>query len=107
MALSRSRMTVAVPVAGLDPALAQARDKLLRWQADAVLFVREGIGVEPEPVEEREAVVDPNAVTFRCEQWAGVRLHNTAIKFEGHLFTTSDLGEIAQLDAWEHAERVT
>ena len=46
------------------------------------------------------------SVEFVCDRWAGVRLHGTRIKFENHRFRTSNEGEIARLDAWEHARRV-
>ena len=71
--------------------------------------------VEPEPVVEAEPDPEPepappaaaDSVTFICDQWAGVRLHGTSIKFEDHRFTTSDPSQIARLDAWEHARRET
>lgn len=65
--------------------------------------------VEPvaAPVEEpaAEPEPDPDAVTFVCDQWAGVSVFGKGIKFENHLFTTSDPRKIAVLDAWEHARR--
>lgn len=63
---------------------------------------------EPAPVpvpEVVEVVVPEGSVTFFCDQWAGVRVYGTGIKFEDHRFTTADEGEIARLDAWEHARR--
>lgn len=55
---------------------------------------------EPEP-----AAPAADAVTFVCDQWAGVSIYGTGIKFEKHRFTTSDPRQIARLDAWEHARR--
>lgn len=48
-----------------------------------------------------------DAVTFVCDQWAGVSLHGKGIKFHDHRYSTSDPRKIAVLDAWEHARRET
>lgn len=61
---------------------------------------------DPEPEAPVAEVEHPEgSVTFICDQWAGVKIFGSSIKFENHLFTTSDEGQIARLDAWEHARR--
>lgn len=87
-------------------------------KADLVARIRahlSGSGPTPETPAESVTTHDldvtdtkpDSSVTFRCNQWAGVKVFGTNIKFENHFFTTSDVGEIAYLDSWEHTERVS
>lgn len=67
----------------------------------------DGLPVYEEPERPEPPVTGEGEVTFYLAQWAGTRLHGTGIKFENHYFVTSDPVQIARVEAWGLAERVT
>lgn len=75
-------------------------------ELDDELVVEPPAVVDPDPAPAVTAEPDSESgVRFVCDRWAGVSIHGQNIKFDNHIFVTSDPRKIAVLDAWEHARR--